>query len=716
MEQIKKALSAVKAFFNSTKPFPFPVRAVYFPLSFILIELVIQIADSKAPFSFLCLLRSLLAGGAAGMLILLIVHLIPKKGVSRGIAMFVLYFAGLLAMIQVGSRYRFGIYFQIGYMAKMAGQAAGNFFGDIVSIVLHNLLALILLFLPAVLFTLLRKRILPQEQLRKKHARAVWRGHALFYCMIFILLFLFNLFFCLIGGDRQYYTYNYTASNAIPRFGFVNSIRLESEYAVFGTPKEKISISVEDLTTTQAVEETLAETDAATGGDPETETAAVAREYGNNVMDIDFDTLLANDGDEMYTLMDTYYSNQKPTKKNEYTGKFAGKNLIMLTGEAFCSLVIDEERTPALYRLANSSFVFDEFYVPDYDQSTTGGEFANMSGIIPTWIDGMPAFLASEYDYMPFGFGYVFNDLGYNVTAWHNNDYNYYYRDETHPNMGYDNYKGFGNGLELDSEPYFPASDLEMMEATIPDMIDEYLATGKPFHAYYMTVSGHGRYGWHNAMSEKNREVTDGLTGYETIDAYYACNMELEYAFEYILEELEKAGILEDTVISLVGDHYPYYMTEEEDMDYYAIAAGLDEDDLAMERYHTTWLLWSGDTEDEQINVDIPCSSIDVVPTLLNLFGVEYDSRLFTGRDVLAPDPPVGTVSSDMHLVLFILRDDWISAAGKYDAESGEFYPFDGVELENEEEYVEKVSQMASQRITFAKYLIEYDYFAHAMP
>lgn len=464
------------------------------------------------------------------MLLLLIAHLIPRKGISRGIVMSVLYFTGLIAMIQVGSRWRFGIYFQISYMARMAGQAAGNFFGDIMIIVLNNMLALILLFLPAVLFTLLRKRILPQERSKKKRVRAIWRGHALFYCMLFILFFLLNLFFCLIGGDSQYYTYDFTASNALPRYGLINSVRLETEYGIFGMPKKKINISVDDITTTTE-EESAA--DPFQEGSSAEETNSASKEYGYNVMDIDFDTLLANETDDTYELMDTYYSNQKPTMQNEYTGRFAGKNLIMLTGEAFCSLAIDEERTPALYRLANNSFVFDNFYVPDYDQSTTGGEFANMSGIIPTWINGQPAFLASENNYMPYGFGYVFNDLGYNVTAWHNNDYNYYYRDETHPNMGYDNYKGFGNGLELDSESAFPASDLEMMQETLPDMIDEYLKTGTPFHAYYMTVSGHGRYGWINAMSAKNRDVTDGLTGYETIDAYYACQMEMEYAFEY---------------------------------------------------------------------------------------------------------------------------------------------------------------------------------------
>ena len=202
MDQLKNILSRIKGFFVSTKPFNFAVRTVFLPLSFIFMELVIRIADSKAPFTFLFFIRGLLAGGAAGMLLLLITHIIHKKGISRGIAMFFLYFMGLISMIQVGSRYRFGIYFQVGYMAKMAGLAAKNFMGDIIVIVLHNILALILLFLPAVLFTLLRKRIIPQDRSMKKRVRMIHRKHSLFYCMLFILLFLLDLFFCPVSAHN----------------------------------------------------------------------------------------------------------------------------------------------------------------------------------------------------------------------------------------------------------------------------------------------------------------------------------------------------------------------------------------------------------------------------------------------------------------------------------------------------------------------------------
>ena len=120
--------------------------------------------------------------------------------------------------------------------------------------------------------------------------------------------------------------------------------------------------------------------------------------------------------------------------------------------------------------------------------------------------------------------------------------------------MGYD-YYGVGNGLEVKAS--WPESDLEMMEKTIPQA----LSGEKPFHLYYMTVSGHLNYNFTgNAMAYKHRE--EAKAAYpdhsEAFQAYLACNMELDRALAYVLEQLEAAGELENTVICLSGDHYPY--------------------------------------------------------------------------------------------------------------------------------------------------------------
>ncbi len=105
----------------------------------------------------------------------------------------------------------------------------------------------------------------------------------------------------------------------------------------------------------------------------------------------------------------------------------------------------------------------------------------------------------------------------------------------------------------------------------IDQQIDAYKKNGTPFHTYYMSVSGHCNYGWSvNDMSRKNKDVMNGKKGPETVLAYKASQQELEYALEYLLGQLDEAGIAEDAMIALTADHYPYAMSENSDMDYYA--------------------------------------------------------------------------------------------------------------------------------------------------
>ena len=449
----------------------------------------------------------------------------------------------------------------------------------------------------------------------------------------------------------------------------------------------------------------------------ESEAEEVVEDYADNVLDIDFDALIESDTDETLLAMDQYFSSTTPTEQNEYTGLFEGKNLVFITAEAFSYAVIDEERTPTLYQLANSGFVFSNYYQPNWTQSTTGGEFAAMTGLIPTWVNGNTSFSESSSNSMPFGLGWMFEALGYVTTAYHNNTYTYYGRNLTHPNLGYD-FIGIGNGLEIDSADDWPSSDLEMIEATIDEQIEAYVEDGTLFHTYYMSVSGHCNYGWNvNDMSLKNQDVVSDLDYSETVLAYLACQQELEYALEYLVDALEEAGIADDTVIVLTADHYPYALAEG-DTDYYIELTGIDDNENLTSRYQNTLILWSGSME-EAVEIDTPCSAIDIVPTLLNLFGIEYDSRLLSGRDILAPDVEVGEVDTNMKVVIFAdcgYGNSWITAAGTYEAYTDTFTAADGVVLEDEDAYVSAVTKLVQNRYSYAKYIVSEDYYSHVFP
>ncbi len=383
-----------------------------------------------------------------------------------------------------------------------------------------------------------------------------------------------------------------------------------------------------------------------TEGPTETEDPGPVIDTSPNVLDIDFDALLQK-GDKNADKLTAYLQQLSPSKKNEYTGMFAGYNLVYITAEAFSPYVISEELTPTLYKLANNGFVCGDYYVPLGQTSTSDGEYMNLFGVMPI---GQHSFKASKDNTYPYSLPAYFKTEGVKSYAYHSNSLSYYDRYLTHPNLGYqfkaakygkeslkDKYKDWI--FDMKGSGYWPNSDYEMFVATIPEFINE-----DRFHTYYMTMSGHAAYSWTgNRMSAKNKAAVAHLDCSETMKAYIACNLELEKALTYLIEELEKAGKLDNTLIVLSADHHPYGLSETKADGTKLTAAdilgeytGRKIDSIELQR--NTLIMWNNKMETVEINK--VCSSIDILPTLLNLFGFEYDSRLFAGRDMLDTSSP----------------------------------------------------------------------------
>ena len=135
-----------------------------------------------------------------------------------------------------------------------------------------------------------------------------------------------------------------------------------------------------------------------------------------------------------------------------------------------------------------------------------------------------------------------------------------------------------------------------------------------------------------NQMSAWNKDAVADLDMTENARAYLACNIELDKALQYLIEQLEQAGKLDNTVICLSADHYPYGMTQEQ----YEELAGKDLS-KDMDLYRNSLILWNNAME-EPVYVDKACCSVDILPTLLNLFGFDFDSRMYAGRDIFSDE------------------------------------------------------------------------------
>ena len=404
-----------------------------------------------------------------------------------------------------------------------------------------------------------------------------------------------------------------------------------------------------------------------------------------NMLNINFEKLINSEKDVDIKKMHKYFSTIEPSNKNQYTGIFKGKNIILINAESFDITAIDKNITPTLYKMVNNGFVFNNYYQPLYPISTFDGEYMNLTSLIPK--EGVWSLRVSSDKVMPFVYGNVFKKIGYNTHAYHNHVYNFYEREQTHPKMGFD-YMACGNGLEkVMNCNNWPNSDYEMIKSTV----DFYTNNNNPFAVYYMTVSGHLNYNFkENAMSIKNKESVSSLNYSNKMKSYIAANKELDLAMEYLINYLDNKKLLDDTLIVISPDHYPYGLTCDE-------LNEISDNDRCnkFELYHTSLIMYNPDIKKTEVNKVV--SGIDILPTIFNLFGIEYDSRLLMGVDAL----------SDKEGIAILSDRSWISDYGTYDSISNKFSSKKRVN----DDYVDRINNIVSEKVSVSSAILEKNYY-----
>ena len=554
----------------------------------------------------------------------------------------------------------------LSFYSIMNGGQVTEFMDVIFDMILRNWYGILLFIIPiAVLIILHKKKIIDFE--RQNLKETLMKIGALIIIQVIAVLCVNFISTKDIYSNKNLYYKTHVPKLTAKRMGFLTAMRLDLQRFIFGF-EETLVIE----TSSENIED--------------------SKDKGYNVTNIDFENLIENEQDEAIKEMHEYFNTQEPTNKNEYTGMFEGKNLIVLVAESFSSLAIREDLTPNLYKLYKEGFQFDNFYTPVFPVSTADGEYITDTSLIPK--EGVWSFKEIVGNYMPYSYANVFENIGYSSNAYHNHTATYYNRDKYIETMGYNSYLAVGTGLEdRMNTSRWPNSDYEMINVTM----DDYINNDK-FLAYYMTVSGHLNYTkTGNAMVYRNWEQVENLPYSHKAKSYLAANIELDKAVGELINRLSEAGKLEDTVIVISGDHYPYGLTLEEINE----LSTYQRDD-AFEKYHMPFLIWSGSMK-EPIKVEKVGSSLDILPTVLNLFGIEYDSRLLIGRDVLSNASP---------LVIFSDRS-FITDKGRYNAIKEEFIPNENTEIE--EGYVQKINNIIYKKYQMSRLILENDYYRKIM-
>ncbi len=646
--------------------------------SVLYLEIVLRV-QTGLPVLSVGLAYATLFAGVTSLVVHLVASIFPGRARDVVVAL-CLTFVTVLFMSQL-IYYDIFTTFYTAFSATNAGQVA-EFSGDILGKVGEHAGWLLLLAVPLILFLVSRVRARAWPPVTWRH-RAVAAG-------LLVSLFVTAVAGINLGDKEQNSAYDmyYRAQHpvvSVDRLGLVTSMRVDLQRHLLGFEREEppppVAAPVPPTPDSDTTGEPPGDDAAQTSGDrAEPSEPAVV---GHNVMDIDFEQLAADEESDALRSLHQYFSMREPTAKNEHTGLFEGYNLVFVTAEAYSHLAVDPDVTPTLHTMTHEGFHFTDVYTPLWGVSTSDGEYVATTGLIPK--SGVWSMQQSGDNAMPFAMGNQLRRLGYETYAFHNHTYDYYGRDVSHPNLGYA-YQGVGNGLEVTQT--WPSSDLEMIDVTTPEVLSE-----EPFHAYYMTVSGHLEYNFGgNAMAAKNRDLVEDLPYTEAGKAYLATQVELDRALELLLERLEEAGVAERTLIVLSSDHYPYGLSQEQIED----LAGHDVDNK-FELYRNSLVIYAPGMEPQ--TVDRPVSSLDIIPTLSNLLGLDFDSRLLMGRDALSEADP-----------LVILSDrSFVTDLGRYDSITREFTPVEGQQVPDG--YRQAISDEIDRRFYYSAMMLDHDYY-----
>ena len=514
-----------------------------------------------------------------------------NKTIIVSIILFILgiYYSAQICLFGI---YKF--YFQFSALALL-DQVAG-FASDGLKVIVNNLVYIICMFVPFIIW-LIVSRIIDNSK------KANYRINLI--ALISSLIVYLSVLLIPVNGikliNQTYISQNFI--QIVDKLGVLNALFDDGFNCIF--PNKEVTINVEE----EIIEEPVIE----------------VVEYDYNNLDINFKALNELTDNKNIISLNNYFSTKTGSKKNEYTSYFEGKNLILFMAESFNSICVNKDLTPTLYKLVHEGFDFTNFYSPTV-YSTIGGEYAELMSLYPE-LGSLPNSLSifrSDRNEYPMSIGALFKEKNYSTYAYHNSSYDFQDRNIYLANLGFDSFNACGLGLEKKIDcSIWPKSDIEMINATFDDYIND-----EKFLVFYASVSGHGGYSFtsDNDIAPKYEKLVkdyygdklgSGLTA-EMLMAYEAGQIELDRALQVLLDKLETAGKLEDTVIALVGDHHPYYLTDRLSMDEYNRLSTYKRDGT-IELYHSNFILYNAAMD--SVLVDKVGSQLDVLPTIYNLFG-----------------------------------------------------------------------------------------------
>ena len=446
------------------------------------------------------------------------------------------------------------------------------------------------------------------------------------------------------------------------------------------------SFLFEDISSIFIKHETSLKIDIVENEDNQEEEIVTEKSYKRLFDDSRWRRDLENETDDTIKTIDSYLLSRPIEDKNDMTGRYEGYNFIYFLVESLDYMGIDEQLTPTIWKMMKEGYFFSNHYTPVFSCGTGDSEFAAMNSFMP-YGSSCTVYSVTNNNLRTSIAG-LFKNAGYSTYEFHNWDDTFYKRSELSKAYGIDTYKDI-NDLDI-KIVYGWQSDSLLAEKTMEDYIHD-----DKFFVYYVTSTMHWPYDedsyYGNYYLDEINEVHPDYP--LAVKRYISKTMEFDKMLETLIDGLEKAGKLDNTVFCFWPDHHPFNISSDYVRKYTSIV-----DRYQPYGYYMGPLIIYN-AADKGREIKSVCSTLDQLPTVANLFNLNYDPRLYVGNDIFNDNCRV-----------IMANGDWINNDGIYIYASDEFIPFDNSDITAEE--IEKITNEVRNTVKVSRALIANDYFS----
>lgn len=618
--------------------------------------------------------RILVSSLAVGGLLAFITN--PMKPIIRKIILILFNFLVVLySWLQLCFMDFLGSFISMGSAEQ--GTKITDYIGDFLVSVSPKNYFLFILFVLFILYIIFEKKI-TRAKYNKKLIFSSFNTYICALLYAFVVIFLFMLTLDLNFMQNKYQTISNkelfknttNPALAIKNFGTTTYFLLDLKSTLFGLEENIDIISPNETKEIEKIE----------------------TNYSRHIDDTVWDMVIEEEKDSNFIKLNQYFKNREITDKNEYTGIFEGKNLIVVMMESVGSAVFDKkysEYFPTLHKLYNEGITAVNHYSPRNNCATGESELTTATSLYS--IETTCTVNTYKNNVYPEALLSMFKTNDYYTSAYHDYTDQYYNRSYYEKNFGAIDFYNV-KGLNMSYNPVYVEwpSDVVFVEKALPKFINK-----ERFASFMVTVTAHSPYMYSSEQGNKYISLFKDLNVDTTTKRYLSKIKVVDLAIEKMLEELTKANKLDDTVIVLYGDHYPYALSNKE-------YNSLTEIDITVnqEMDRTPLIIYNSAVESKAITKY--ATQLDIAPTILNMFGIDYDPRFYLGHDLL----------SEYDDYAIFPDNSWYAQIGFYNASKGIFIPKDStVDAEFYDEYIIKMNGRVAELRNMSALAIKKDYF-----